>query len=345
MDGVNVSDPEGGSAWVFLDHNIIEEAKVMGLGLPAEYGNFTGVIFNLVTKSGGNEFSGHFELDFQGKPGDFPNDFWQTDNNHDYVDDWPDVTSPINKLFDVNVHVGGPIRQDKLWFYVGLQYYRTWFFPTGIPGSRNYYQPRSFWKLSSQLSPSTPMLSLEVDTYNGVNRAPSASHAEIGRNPRSPEIARARRQSQPDTYSQPQDFLRYQGRLLLGLLLPRPEKGRDVNAHFDINVNMLRATLHIIISPTVPASRPTPVLTHYAEDFIKGDHDFKFGVEIERSCARSRYGLHRREPHVLRRLPGILLCRTPGAIPGLSVRRATTSTASTSGSRASPRTPGRSRSA
>ena len=70
MDGVNVADPDGGSAWVFSDYNIIEEAKVMGIGLPAEYGNFTGVIFNLVTKSGGNEFSGHFEFDFQGYQAD-----------------------------------------------------------------------------------------------------------------------------------------------------------------------------------------------------------------------------------------------------------------------------------
>ena len=31
-------------------------------------------------------------------------------------------------------------------------------------------------------------------------------------------------------------------------------------------------------------------LTHYAEDFIKGNHDFKFGVEVERSTCRSRYG-------------------------------------------------------
>jgi hypothetical protein len=35
MDGVNVADPEGGSAWVFSDYNIIEEAKVMGIGLPS----------------------------------------------------------------------------------------------------------------------------------------------------------------------------------------------------------------------------------------------------------------------------------------------------------------------
>ncbi|HQH46818.1 MAG TPA: carboxypeptidase-like regulatory domain-containing protein, partial [Candidatus Aminicenantes bacterium] len=34
MDGVNVADPEGGSAWVFSDHNVIEEAKIMGVGLP-----------------------------------------------------------------------------------------------------------------------------------------------------------------------------------------------------------------------------------------------------------------------------------------------------------------------
>ena len=72
MDGVNVADPEGGTAWVFVDHNIIEEAKVMGVGLPAEYGNFTGVIFNIVTKSGGNEFSGHMEFDFQGREGRQP---------------------------------------------------------------------------------------------------------------------------------------------------------------------------------------------------------------------------------------------------------------------------------
>jgi hypothetical protein len=31
-------------------------------------------------------------------------------------------------------------------------------------------------------------------------------------------------------------------------------------------------------------------LTHYAEDFIHGSHDFKFADEVERSWARTRYG-------------------------------------------------------
>ena len=293
MDGVNVSDPEGGSAWVFLDHNIIEEAKVMGLGLPAEYGNFTGVIFNLVTKSGGNEFSGHFELDFQGKPGEFPNHFWQTVNNHDYADDWPDVTSPINKLFDVNAHVGGPIRRDKLWFYVGLQYYETWFFPTGFPEARNYYQPRSFWKLSSQLSPKTnAMFSLEVDTYNGVNRAPFGfSHAEIGAEStvtqKSPEVVGSLTMTH---ILSPKTFFDIKAAYFWGYYYLEPKMGRDVNAHFDINVNKLLGNSYHYYLADRSRLQANASLTHYAEDFIKGDHDFKFGAEIERSAVRSRYG-------------------------------------------------------
>src|SRR6185295_4064895 len=31
-------------------------------------------------------------------------------------------------------------------------------------------------------------------------------------------------------------------------------------------------------------------VSHYASDFLAGDHDFKFGMEVERSTLRSRYG-------------------------------------------------------
>ena len=51
LDGVDISDPEGGTAWSFVNYNIIEEVQLVGLGAPAEYGGFTGVVFNSVTKS------------------------------------------------------------------------------------------------------------------------------------------------------------------------------------------------------------------------------------------------------------------------------------------------------
>ncbi len=171
MDGVGVGDPDSGTAWVFLDSNIVEEAKIMGVGLPAEYGNFTGVIFNLVTKSGGNKFSGHMEFLFQGKKDDSPKGLWQSDNNGAYADDFPEVTSPLAKLMDLNFHLGGPLVKDKLWFFAGLQWYRSWDYPTGFPMAIDYKQPRGFLKLTSQLTPSLNVnASIEYDDYRGFYR-------------------------------------------------------------------------------------------------------------------------------------------------------------------------------
>ena len=110
VDGVDVSDPSLGSAWVLLDYNTIEEVKVMGIGLPAEYGAFTGVIFNTITKSGGNDFSGHAEFIFQ----DTQKGFWTAENNRRYIDDFPELESPVQGLLDFSAHIGGPIIRDRL---------------------------------------------------------------------------------------------------------------------------------------------------------------------------------------------------------------------------------------
>jgi hypothetical protein len=289
MDGVNVADPEAGSAWVFVDHNIIEEAKIMGVGLPAEYGNFTGVIFNIVTKSGGNKLSGRLELDFQGKKGDFPKGFWQTENNQSFLADFPDLTSPLSKLFDAHVELGGPIKKDKVWFYVGLQWYRTQDYPAGFPAAIDYKQPHSFFKLSAQPSPSTPMtLSVEVDTYNGIHRGGSATTDPVA----------TVRQTSPEVVANftlthiftPKTFMDVKAAYFWGYYYLEPEMGRDVNAHFDIGTNRLYDNASYYYQADRDRVQVNASLTHYAENFISGSHDFKFGVELERSHARSRDG-------------------------------------------------------
>src|SRR5438477_50565 len=62
IDGVDTRDPEGGTAWTFYNYNMVEEVQIQGLGAPAEYGGFTGAVVNTVTKSGGNRFSGLFDI-------------------------------------------------------------------------------------------------------------------------------------------------------------------------------------------------------------------------------------------------------------------------------------------
>ncbi len=289
MDGVNVADPEGGTAWVFVDHNIIEEAKVMGIGLPAEYGNFTGVIFNIVTKSGGNEFSGHMEFDYQGEKTDKPAGFWQKDNNQAYLTDFPELTSPRYAFYDANAHLGGPIKKDKIWFYQGFQFQHFDDYATGFPKPRAYDQPRSFTKITAQISPSTNMMfSFEIDTYNGKNRASSSTTSvDAVINQKSPEVVA--NFSLTHIFS-PKTFVDVKAAYFWGYYYLEPKMGRDVYSHFSMNDNMLynNATYFYLADRT--RFQANASLTHYAEDFIKGNHDFKFGVEVERSTCRSRYG-------------------------------------------------------
>jgi hypothetical protein len=290
MDGVNVADPDSGTAWVFLDHNIIEEAKVMGVGLPAEYGNFTGVIFNIVTKSGGNEYSGHFELIFQGQKNDKPNRFWQQDNNEAYLTDFPDFTTPAYKLIDGNVHLGGPIKRDKLWFYQGFQFQRFEDYAAGFQGGpRAYDQPRSFTKITAQLTPATNMMfGFEIDRYNGVNRGASATNSpDAVVNQESPEIVA---NFSLTHIISPKTFFDVKGAYFWGYYYLEPKTGRQDYGRFDLDQNLWLYSwgwygLYDRSRLQVNAS-----LTHYAEDFITGNHDFKFGVEVERSTCRNRYG-------------------------------------------------------
>ncbi len=290
VDGVNVADPEGGTAWVFLDHNIIEEAKVMGVGLPAEYGNFTGVIFNIVTKSGGNQFSGHFEFDFQGEKNDSPSGFWQQDNIKDYIADFPGLTAPRYKFLDASMHLGGPIVKDKVWFYQGFQFQRFEDFATGfLGGPRAYNQPHSFTKITAQLSSSTNMIfGFEVDSYNGKNRGASATtspDAVVGQ--KSPEIVGNFSLTQ---LFGPKTFMDIKAAYFWGYYYLEPQTGRQTYAHFDLNENLLKNSAGYYYLADRSRFQANASLTHYAENFITGSHDFKFGVEVERSSVRSRFG-------------------------------------------------------
>ncbi|MBS3820033.1 TonB-dependent receptor [bacterium] len=288
VDGVDVSDPEGGTAWVFLDPNIVKEAKVMGIGLPAEYGNFTGAIFNMVTKSGGNEFSGHFNFIFQGKKTDWPEGLWQAENNQEYIDDFPDLTSPLSKLYDAGAHLGGPIIKDKLWFFVGAQYYRTMDYPTGFPEAVDYKQPRGFIKLTSQLTPSTNLNTFfEVDVYNGVNRASGSTvHPDACVDQVSPDYVG--NLSLTHIINQ-NTFFDLKGSFFNGYYYLDPEAG-DKSAHYSINDNMRYESAGWYYYGDRNRVQGNASLTHYAEDFIKGDHDFKFGVEFEHGVVRNRFG-------------------------------------------------------
>jgi len=289
MDGVDVSDPDGGTAWVFMDPHIIEEAKIMGIGAAAEYGNFTGIIFNLVTKSGGNEFSGHFEIDFQGKKSDKPQGLWGTENNQVYIDDFPDLTSPSRKMYEFGAHLGGPIVKDKVWFYLGAHFSRQMDYVTGFPEPVDYKMPHGFFKINAQLTPSTSIMTFyEYDAYNGINRD-AASDV-------SPEAVVS--QTSPDHVGNfsltqiitPKTFLDLKAAFFIGYYYLEPEVGRDISAHYNDTDLWRHESAGYFLQADRSRYQANVSITHYAEDFIHGNHDFKFGVEFEYGKVRNRYG-------------------------------------------------------
>jgi len=289
LDGVDVSDPDGGSAWVFLDPHIVEEAKIMGVGAAAEYGNFTGIIFNLVTKSGGNEFSGHFETDFQGKKSDKPKGLWGTENNQAYIDDFPDLTSPSRKQYEFGAHLGGPIQKDKIWFYLGAHYFRQMDYVTGFPEPVDYKMPRAFMKINAQLTPSTSIMTFyEFDAYNGINRgAASDVSPEATVNQESPDHVGNFSLTHILT---PKTFLDLKGAFFVGYYYLEPEVGRDVNAHWNDTDLWLHESSGYYFQADRARYQANASITHYAEDFLHGNHDFKFGVEFEYGSVRNRFG-------------------------------------------------------
>jgi hypothetical protein len=151
LDGLELIDSWAGSGiyTTAIDYNVIEETQIVGLGAPAEYGNFAGSLVNIITKSGGNVFSGDAQLLFQGSGWSGKN----TDPNDPY---WGLVgETPKIQQLDTSAHLGGPIMRDKLWFFLGFQYFRetTELVSQNRTGLLTY--PKYFGKLTWQPSQRT----------------------------------------------------------------------------------------------------------------------------------------------------------------------------------------------
>ncbi len=277
VDGVDVSDPEGGTAWVFIDYNVIEEARVLATGLNAEYDGFTGAILNTVTRSGGNEFEGHMSFLYQG-------DTWNSKNSSD-----PNLQPPKQGYFDINGYLGGPIKLNKMWFFVGAQYYRTKRYPAGFPEAVDYKQPRLFFKITWQATEKDRIQAFfENDVYNGVNRGADAYH----------DVEATLKQTSPSyAYNfsllhvfNPTTFLDAKISGFIGYYYLDPSQGYDISGHVDWVTQRYTVNAPWYFKADRYRHQANVALNYHSDEFIKGSHDFKFGIEYERSWTRNRFG-------------------------------------------------------
>src|SRR3954470_12301996 len=168
IDGVDTRDPSGGTAWTFYNYNVVEEYQFQGLGPPAEYGGYTGAVVNTITKSGGNRFSGLF--DFFGSNGSMGS------NNvpKKVAAENPTLADPAvtKKYADITTQFGGPLKQNKLFFFASAQRFLLDSDPTGGVTNNHQVSPRLNLKLTWAPNANNNFTGhVQYDAYNITGRA------------------------------------------------------------------------------------------------------------------------------------------------------------------------------
>jgi hypothetical protein len=106
VNGSDVTDTYSGNGGTTLPYNFIREIEVMSGGYEAEYRSSLGGIINVITSSGGNEFSGQA--------------FGYFTNQNFAAEQRVSANEPPKGAFseyDFGFSLGGPIAQDRLWFF------------------------------------------------------------------------------------------------------------------------------------------------------------------------------------------------------------------------------------
>jgi len=106
IDGVEVTDPFRGISSTNLPYNFVREIESRTGGYQAEYRSSLGGVVNVVTYSGGDEFHGQIF-------GFFVNDRFSEAPRQGALE----VPRGDFSQYDFGLSLGGPILQDRLWFF------------------------------------------------------------------------------------------------------------------------------------------------------------------------------------------------------------------------------------
>ncbi|MBI3448048.1 MAG: TonB-dependent receptor [Acidobacteria bacterium] len=181
LDGANINDFVTGTFGLNINQNAIERFELNTSGYQAEYGEQSGGIANIVTKSGTNTFellySGFYRSDAFSANTPGARQLWKTSdadgttsNNHlarPETQDWQELA------------VGGPLIKNKLFFFTSFQYWQedigSLFNNSMRQGDRYHGQ----FKLTWQATPTnTVVANVATDPSQFKNLITDARYAE-----------------------------------------------------------------------------------------------------------------------------------------------------------------------
>ena len=113
INGVDINDNLFGTANNLFIEDAIQETNILTGGISAEYGRFSGGVINMITKSGGNTFSGSFRENL------FNGAKWLKETPRQVQ---AGITNPNIWSKNSEGTFGGPIMRDRLWFFSSGRY-------------------------------------------------------------------------------------------------------------------------------------------------------------------------------------------------------------------------------
>ncbi len=290
FDGVNMNDPVVMYPLTNINFDVIQEVEMVTGGHPAEVGYTDGGYINVVTKSGGNSFSGA------------ANFYYSSEDTTKVL--FPDtqlkamgVKAPEYAVSDLDVSgsLGGPIIRDRLWFFGNARYlfnsFTSPFRPATIAGEvfepapdMDHTEMMGFAKLTAQFSSKLKFMGMfnYTDIYEpyfkldkGWNVAPEAM----------------RRWDHEKGYT---------GNAIITWLL-------DPNTFLDLRAGYVRRYFPVPLQPDAVNNpvyadgsttyawgsarfnetylrkrfQASAYITRFQDNFLGGSHEFKAGVEFE----------------------------------------------------------------
>ena len=282
FEGVETTNPENAGSWLWANPDQIEEIDVIISGAPAEYGNFQGMVVNLVSKTGSNKFEGSFNFYYRAN--------WLTGNNT------PDEEFPFYRdaYRELTATIGGPIIKDKLWFFWAGQLSVDRAVGVGADpafGAGLYRYDTTFGRLDWQINKNNKFtLSMDINWYRWEDTPDEFSpyEAQMSEDASNPLISA----SWTSILSQNTFFeIKYAG-WWVSLLVEAADGDRVTPAHYDAYTGHYSGNSYYWGDWPTGQQQIQGSVSHFAEDFLQGDHEFKFGVIYNHSWAGWKWGYH-----------------------------------------------------
>jgi len=280
FEGVETTSPDNAGSWYWANVDSIEEMDVIVSGAPAEYGNFQGMVVNLVSKTGSNTFSGNLNFYYRAN--------WLTGNNT------PDEEFPFyrDKYNEITGTLGGPIIKDKLWFFFAGQYADDTSVGVGADpafGAGLYRSRTMFWRFDWQINKNNKLtLSCDFDDYRWED-TPDAfyPYETVSSEDSSNPLPSATWTSilSPNTFFE----IKYAG-WWVTLISEAADGDRVTPMRYDAYTGMYSGNASWWGDWPQHQHQVQGSVSHFAEDFLGGDHEFKFGVIYNNSYAGWKWG-------------------------------------------------------